>query len=48
MSEASEPARVPFTLVRRGGRWLVAAFHNTEMSAHAKRRYADQAPAEGA
>ncbi|HEY3685278.1 MAG TPA: SgcJ/EcaC family oxidoreductase [Streptosporangiaceae bacterium] len=34
-----------FTLVRRDGRWLIAAFQNTGMSAHAKRRYADQAPA---
>jgi uncharacterized protein (TIGR02246 family) len=28
-----------FTLVRRDGRWLCAAFHNTKMSPHAERRY---------
>jgi uncharacterized protein (TIGR02246 family) len=28
-----------FTLVRRDGRWLCAAFQNTKMSPHAERRY---------
>ncbi len=27
-----------FVLVRREGRWLIAAFHNTEMSTRAKKR----------
>ena len=27
-----------FVLVRREGRWLIAAFHNTEMSSRAKKR----------
>ena len=28
-----------FTLVRRDGRWMCAAFQNTEMSRRAKRQY---------
>jgi uncharacterized protein (TIGR02246 family) len=28
-----------FTFVRRGGRWMCAAFHNTEMSRRARRQY---------
>jgi len=28
-----------FTMVRREGRWLCAAFQNTKMSAHAERHY---------
>jgi len=31
-----------FTLVRRGGRWLIAAFHNTDMSSRAKQQHSRQ------
>jgi uncharacterized protein (TIGR02246 family) len=31
-----------FTLVRRDGRWLIAAFHNTEMSNRAKQQHSRQ------
>jgi uncharacterized protein (TIGR02246 family) len=31
-----------FTLVRRGGSWLIAAFHNTEMSSRARAEHSHQ------
>jgi uncharacterized protein (TIGR02246 family) len=31
-----------FTLVRRGGIWLIAAFHNTDMSSRAKAKHSHQ------